>query len=170
MAGRGKTLPENVVRIDGQPFTVIELDRANKRRITAAAKARYLTLLEEGLNRSEAATKLGLTGSRMRSEAKRDETFGKAVEKAIETAYPAFQDRLRTMYTARALDPDGPPQLIHNLAVVHLPEFAVFQKLKLEGSLGLQALPTLDATLYTDEELQMLKMLLERKPPPEIEQ
>lgn len=163
MAGRSKPLPDNVVSIDGKPFTVVELDKANRRRITEAAKARYLILLEEGLDPAEAAYELGLTGSRMRAEAKRDRAFGVKVDEARERSYPGKIDRIRQRYHQRALDPDGPPQLLHNLAVVMLPEFAVFQKLKLEGGLDLRALPQIDPSLYTDEELVQLKVLLERR-------
>lgn len=168
-ASKKDPLPDNVVTIDGKPFTVVELDKANKRRITAAAKARYLVLLEEGLNRSEAAHELGLTGTKMRGEAKRDPEFGKAVDEAIERSYPAFQDRLRNTYVRRALDPDGPPMLINNLAIVHLPEFAILRKTQLEGELGIKALPTLDTSRYTDEELETLRDLLSRGERPEIE-
>lgn len=169
MAGRAKPLPDNVVNIDGTKFTVVELDKARRRRITKAAKDRYLTLLEEGLLPNEAAYELGLTGSRMRAEAKRDEVFGKKVEEARGRGEPQLIDRIERMYVARALDPEGPPQLLHNLAIVYHPRFAVFQKLKLEGELGVRALATIDPALYTDAELETLKNLLERKPLPEIE-
>ncbi len=112
--------------------------------------------------RNEAAYELGLTGSRMRAEARRDEAFGKLVDEAIEKAYPMFQDRLRSTYVARALDPDGPPMLINNLAIVHLPEFAILRKTQLEGELGIKALPTLDTSQYSDEELETLRDLLSR--------
>ena len=163
VAGRNKPIPDNVVSIDGTKLTVIELDKANRRRITAAAKERYLILLKEGLDPSEAARSLGLTGSRMRSEAKRDKEFGQKVEQARAEGVPGVADRVFEMYQRRALDPDGPPQLLHNLAVAIHPLFEPFRRTKLEGSLGLQPLPQIDASLYTDEELIALRELLNRK-------
>lgn len=163
MAGRGKPLPDNVVNIDGSRITVVELDKANKRRITPAAKERYLVLLREGLNGSEAARQLGLTGSRMRAEAKRDPEFGKQVDAAKAEGVPGLADRIHDVYVNRALAPDGPPMLLHNLAVAYLPAFEPFRRTKLEGSLGIQPLPQIDASLYTDEELTTLRELLTRK-------
>jgi len=165
MAGRGKPLPDNVVSIDGKQLTVVELDKAQRRRITAAAKERYLVLLEEGMSGNEAAHELGLTGSRMRSEAKRDEEFGKQVDAAKGKGRPGLVDRIQAAYVNRALDPDGPPQLLHNLAIVYHPDWDVFRKLKLEGGLDLRAMPAIDVALYSDEELEQLRDLLQRKPP-----
>lgn len=154
-----------MVELHGESVEVVKLDGNRRRRITKVAKERHLMLLEEGLTNSEAAQQLGLTGSRMRAEAKRDPEFGAAVEKALERGLPGLQDRIRSMYAMRALDPEGPPQLLHNYAVVHLPEFESFRKMKLEGPLDLRALPTIDPALYSDDELRMLKELLERRPP-----
>lgn len=169
MAGRQKPLPDNVIHIDGTPFTVVELDKAKRKRITAAAKERFVVLLSEGLNPSEAAYELGLTGSRMRAERKRDEEFDKACGLAQLEGEPGFKERLRSTYRRRALDPEGPPMLLHNLALVHLEEFAVLQKTKIEGNLGITAMPHIDASLYSDDELRQLQELLARKPLPEIE-
>jgi hypothetical protein len=163
-------MPDNVVNIDGSTFTVVELDKANKRRITAAAKERFLQLLGEGLLPNEAAYQLGLTGSRMRAEGKRDEEFGKKVEEARLQGEPQLIDRIERVYIQRALDPDGPPQLLKDIAMVYHPRWEIFRKTTIEGELGVRALATIDASLYTDEELVVLKTLLERKPLPEIEQ
>lgn len=169
MAGRNKPLPENVVNIDGTKFTVVEFDKAKRRRITKAAKDRYLILLGEGLLPNEAAYQLGLTGSRMRAEAKRDEEFGKKVDEARQHGEPQLVDRIERMYLQRALDPEGPPQLLKDVAMVYHPRWEIFRKTTIEGELGVRALATIDPSLYTDEELATLKTLLERKPPPEIE-
>lgn len=163
MAGRNKPIPDNVVSIDGRKFTVVELDKAQRRRITAAAKVRFLALLKEGMDPSEAAMSLGLTGSRMRAEAKRDPEFGAKVEQARAEGVPGVADRVFTMYQRRALDPDGPPQLLHNLAVAIHPLFEPFRRTKLEGSVGIQPLPQIDASLYSDEELATLRELLTRR-------
>lgn len=159
-----------VVSIDGTPLTVVDIDRANKRKITKVAKQRFLLLLEEGYNAREAAHQLGLTGTKMRAEAKRDEEFGRQVEEAKLKARPMVADRIREAYMSRALDPDGPDRLLHNLAVVYLPEFEVFRRTKIEGDVGVRALPTIDASQYTTEELRQLRDLLSRGARPEIEQ
>lgn len=169
MAGRSKPIPDNVINIDGTKFTVVELDKAQRRRITAAAKDRFLVLLAEGMLPNEAAYELGLTGSRMRAEAKRDEEFGKAVEEARTKGEPQLIDRIERVYIQRALDPEGPPQLLKDIAMVYHPRWDIFRKTTIEGELGLRAMATIDPALYTDEELATLKTLLERKPPPEIE-
>lgn len=170
MAGRQKPLPDNVVNIDGTQFTVVELDKAKRRKITQAAKDRYLALLEEGMIPNEAAYQLGLTGSRMRAEAKRDEAFGKKVEEARQRGEPQLIDRIERVYIQRALDPEGPPQLLKDIAMVYHPRWDIFRKTTIDGELGVRALATIDPSLYTDEELATLKALLERRPPPEIEQ
>jgi len=169
MAGRRKPLPDNVVNIDGSVFTVVELDKARRRRITQAAKDRFLVLLEEGLLPNEAAYELGLTGSRMKAEAKRDGAFGAKVEEARQKGEPQLIDRIERVYIQRALDPDGPPQLLKDIAMVYHPRWEIFRKTTIEGELGVRALATIDPSLYTDEELAVLKALLERKPLPEIE-
>jgi hypothetical protein len=169
MAGRAKPIPDNVINIDGSTFTVVELDKANKRRITTAAKERYLVLLAEGMLPNEAAYELGLTGSRMRAEAKRDEEFGKLVDEHRLKGEPQLIDRIERVYLQRALDPDGPPQLLKDIAMVYHPRWDIFRKTTIDGELGVRALATIDPTLYTDEELAVLKALLERKPLPEIE-
>lgn len=153
-----------MVELHGQTVEVVTLDENNRRRITKVAKQRHLMLLEEGLTNQEAAQQLGLTGSRMRAEAQRDPVFGAAVEKAIRRGHPGLQDRIRSMYAMRALDPEGPPVLLHNFAIAHLPEFEVFRRTRLEGGLDLRAVPTIDPSLYSDEELEQLKELLERRP------
>lgn len=169
MAGRSKPLPDNVVNIDGTKFTVVELDKAKRRKITEAAKGRYITLLEEGLLPNEAAYELGLTGSRMRAEARRDEAFGQKVDEARVKGEPQLIDRIERVYIQRALDPEGPPQLLKDIAMVYHPRWEIFRKTTIEGELGVRALATIDPALYTDEELATLKALLERRPLPELE-
>lgn len=169
MAGRSKPIPDNVINIDGSVFTVVELDKAKRRKITQAAKDRFLVLLEEGMLPNEAAYELGLTGSRMRAEGKRDPVFGEKVEKARLAGEPQLIDRIERVYIQRALSPDGPPQLLKDIAMVYHPRWDIFRKTTIEGELGVRALATIDPSLYTDEELATLKTLLERKPLPEIE-
>lgn len=101
-------------------------------RPSSAQKAQFLDLLNQGMPRDGAARLVGSTASRMRSEARRDSTFGRWVAAAEEAGQASRPDTIRGALHEVALghllgSKDEHPkafEALRMLAEAHLPELA----------------------------------------------
>lgn len=132
--------------------------------ITEEQKEEFLTLIREGWLRPKAAREVGSTGTKFRGLAKRDPEFKKAYEEAVEIGEPAWHENLREEYRRRAfLNSD---KLLHNLALITLPEFEPLMSTNLRiGNMDgeafrLAAAQHLDMTKLSDKEIEELREML----------
>jgi hypothetical protein len=132
--------------------------------ITEEQKAEFLNLIREGWLRPRAAREVGSTGTKFRGLAKRDPDFRKAYEEAVEIGEPSWHENLREEYRRRAfLNSD---KLLHNLALITLPEFEPLMSTNLRiGNMDgeafrLAAAEHLDMSKLTDEEIEEMRQML----------
>lgn len=132
--------------------------------ITEEQKEEFLNLIREGWLRPRAAREVGSTGTKFRGLAKRDPEFRKAYDEAVEIGEPSWRENLREEYRRRAfLNSD---KLLHNLALVTLPEFEPLMSTNLRiGNMSgeafrLAAAEQLDMSKLSDEEIENLREML----------
>jgi len=92
------------------------------KQITKQQRDEFLDLVRGGKTRPEAATALGLTGTRFRSLCNQDTAFGQAYEEARAEGRGNFQESLRTTFQQRALAGEG--RVLWQACVTYLPECA----------------------------------------------
>lgn len=126
----------------------------------------FLTLIREGWLRPRAAREVGSTGTKFRGLAKRDPEFKKAYDEAVEIGEPAWHENLREEYRRRAfLNSD---KLLHNLALITLPEFEPLQTTNFKiGNMDgeafrLAAAEHIDMSKLTDKEIDDLREMLQK--------
>ena len=134
--------------------------------ISEEQKEEFLNLIKEGWLRPRAAREVGTTGTKFRGLAKRDPEFRQAYDEAVEIGEPSWHENLREEYRRRAfLNSD---KLLHNLALITLPEFAPLQSTNLRiGNMDgeafrLAAAEHLDMTKLSDKEIEELRGILEK--------
>lgn len=134
--------------------------------ITDEQREEFLNLIREGWLRPRAAREVGSTGTKFRGLAKRDPDFKKAYDEAVEIGEPSWRENLREEYRRRAfLNSD---KLLHNLALVTLPEFEPLLSTNLRiGNMNgeafrLAAAEHLDMSKLSDEEIDELRGILEK--------
>lgn len=139
---------------------------------TLEQREEFLRLLSEGQTKKEAGEAVGSTGTRFKFLAKRDPGFRQSYDLAVHEGEMVFTERLRTEYRRRALA--GADKLIHNLALIHLEEFAPLVNKRIEiGNMDgnpfeLAAKKYFDRDKLSDEELDTLIELLEKAQPSEL--
>jgi hypothetical protein len=132
--------------------------------ISEEQKEEFLTLIREGWLRPKAAREVGTTGTKFRGLAKRDPEFKRLYDEAVEIGEPAWHENLREEYRRRAfLNSD---KLLHNLALITLPEFAPMMETRfrvgnLDGeAFRLAAAEHIDMTKLSDTEIEELREIL----------
>lgn len=134
-----------------------------KPRVTLVQRNQFLEHVRDGLNRAEAAAKIGLTGSKMRALCRHDQAFQSLYEQALADGKHGFQDTVRQSWHTRALEGKN-DRLLWYLVVSTLPEAAWFRN-------GTAAADETgehrhDLTRLTNEELVQLKQIVAKSQDP----